>query len=137
MKAGGLEKPEQFEAVDALTFRIKLLRKSKLTLPDLAVPVPFILNAKIGKANATEKDPWATEYFHRTPAGSGAYKLERWDPGQQVVYVRNDDWKGGPLPADTPRHRARDPSAGDAARADRARRHPARVRDPGQGRARS
>ena len=34
MKAGSLEKPEQFEVVDAQTFRIKFLRKSKLTLPD-------------------------------------------------------------------------------------------------------
>ncbi len=99
MKAGGLEKVEQFEAVDPLTFRVKLLRKSKLSLPDIAVPVPFILNSKVGKSNASEKDPWATEYFHRTPAGSGAYKLERWDPGQQIVYVRNDDWKGGKLPS--------------------------------------
>lgn len=99
MKAGSLEKPEQFEAVDEKTFKITFLRKSKLTLPDLAVPVPFILNSKVGKANATEKDPWAAEYFHRTPAGSGAYKVARWDPGQQLVYERNDDWKGGPLPA--------------------------------------
>ena len=99
MKAGGLEKREQFEAVDPTTFRVKLLRKSKLTVPDIAVPVPFVLNSKVGKARATEKDPWATEYFHRTPAGSGAYKVERWDPGQQIVYVRNDEWKGGKLPS--------------------------------------
>ncbi|MBM3607342.1 MAG: ABC transporter substrate-binding protein, partial [Alphaproteobacteria bacterium] len=99
MKAGGLEKPDQFEVVDDQTFRVKFLRPSKLTMPDLAVPVPFILSSKAGKARATEKDPWATEYFHRNPMGSGAYKLERWDPGQQIVYTRNDDWKGGPLPA--------------------------------------
>jgi len=99
MKAGNLVKPEQFEVVDPHTFRIKLLRKSKLTLPDLAVPVPFILSSKVGKAKATEKDPWATEHFHRNPMGSGAYKLERWDPGQQIVYTRNDAWKGGALPA--------------------------------------
>lgn len=33
MKAGSLEKPEQFEVVDDFTFKINLLRKSKLTLP--------------------------------------------------------------------------------------------------------
>jgi peptide/nickel transport system substrate-binding protein len=99
MRAGGLVKPEQFEAVDDRTFRIQLLRKSKLTLPDLAVPVPFVLSSRIGKAKATEKDPWATEHFHRNPMGSGAYKVERWDPGQQIVYVRNDKWTGGALPA--------------------------------------
>jgi peptide/nickel transport system substrate-binding protein len=99
MKAGGLEKPEQFEVVDDRTFRIKFLRKSKLTIPDLAVPVPFILSATVGKSKATDKDPWATEHFHRNPMGSGAYKVERWDPGQQIVYARNDKWVGGPLPA--------------------------------------
>jgi peptide/nickel transport system substrate-binding protein len=98
MKAGSLEKPEQFVAVDDETFVIKLLRKSKLTLPDLGVPVPIIYNSKIAKANATDKDPWATEYLHRTPAGSGAYMLERWDPGQQTVYKRYDGWKNGDLP---------------------------------------
>ena len=99
MKAGSLEKPEQFEAVDDLTFRITLPRKSKLTLPDLAVPVPMIINAKVAKAHATEKDPWATEYLHKTPAGSGAFKVLRWDPGQQLVYERNDAWTAGQPPA--------------------------------------
>jgi peptide/nickel transport system substrate-binding protein len=69
-----------------------------LTLLDLAVPIPAIYNSKVAKAHATEKDPWAMEYLHRNAAGSGAFKIERWDPGQQIVYVRNDKWKGGPLP---------------------------------------
>lgn len=99
MKAGSLEKPEQFEVVDDKIFRIRFLRRSKLTLPDLAVPVPFIANSRLAKKHATAQDPWAMEYLHRNPAGSGAYKVERWDPGQQLVYVRNDAWKSGPLPA--------------------------------------
>ncbi len=98
MKAGSLEKPEQFVAVDDKTFRIDLLRPSKLTLPDLAVPVPFIINSKVAKKHATKDDPWATEYLHRNTAGSGAYKVARWDPGQQLVYERNDKWTSGPLP---------------------------------------
>ncbi len=98
MKAGSLEKPEQFEAVDDETFVIKLLRPSKLTLPDLGVPVPIIFNSILAKKHATEDDPWATEFLHRTPAGSGAFMLERWDSGQQTVYKRFDDWKNGKLP---------------------------------------
>lgn len=98
MRAGSLEKPEQFTAVDEHTFRIDFLRPSKLTMPDLAVPVPMIINSTVAKEHATEDDPWATEYLHRNPAGSGAFMLERWDPGQQVVYKRFDGWKGGPLP---------------------------------------
>ncbi|MGR7994866.1 MULTISPECIES: ABC transporter substrate-binding protein [unclassified Xanthobacter] len=98
MKAGLMEKPEQFEVVDDKTIKVILPRKSKLTLPDLAVPIPFIINSKVAKAHATEKDPWATEYLHRNTAGSGAFVVERWDPGQQVVYARNDKWTSGPLP---------------------------------------
>ncbi|MCP5367986.1 MAG: ABC transporter substrate-binding protein [Hyphomicrobiales bacterium] len=98
MKAGSMTKPEQFEAVDDMTFRITIPRPSKLTLPDLAVPVPFIINTKVAKAHATDKDPWATEYLHKTPAGSGAYKMARWDPGQQFIYERNEDWALGAKP---------------------------------------
>lgn len=99
MKAGGLERPEQFIAVDEETFVIKLDRPSKLTIPDLAVPVPYIINSAEVKANATTDDPWGLEYLHTTPAGSGAYKVARWTPGEQLVYERNDEWVGGPLPA--------------------------------------
>ncbi|MFK7892893.1 MAG: ABC transporter substrate-binding protein [Granulosicoccus sp.] len=99
MKAGGLERPEQFEAVDDETFVIKLDRRSKLTIPDLAVPVPYIINSVEALKNATEEDPWALEYLHTTPAGSGAFKVARWNPGEQLVYERNDDWTSGPLPA--------------------------------------
>ncbi len=98
MKAGSLEKPEQFVAVDDKTFRIDLIRKSKLTIPDLAVPVPMIINSKVAMANATADDPWATDYLHRNTAGSGAYTIARWDPGQQIVYQQNEKWTSGPLP---------------------------------------
>jgi peptide/nickel transport system substrate-binding protein len=99
MKAGSLDSPDQFEAIDDLTFKIHLIRPSKLTLPDLAVPVPVIINSTLAKANATEADPWATEYLHKTPAGSGAFKVARWNPGEQLVYERNDTYTSGPVPA--------------------------------------
>lgn len=99
MKAGGLLRPDQFEAVDEATFVIKLDQPSKLTIPDLAVPVPFVINSAVAKANATTDDPWAMEYLHMTPAGSGAFKVARWSPGEQLVYDRNDAWVGGTLPA--------------------------------------
>ena len=99
MKAGSLESPDQFEAVDDLTFKIKLIRPSKLTLPDLAVPVAVVINSKVAAAQATADDPWATEYLHTTPAGSGAFTVARWNPGEQLVYDVNPDYTSGPLPA--------------------------------------
>lgn len=98
MQAGGLNSPDQFEVVDEHTFKVKMEKASKLTLPDLAVPIPFVINSKVAKEHVTKEDPWATEYLHQHPAGGGAYMLERWTPGQQLVYKRFDDWKNGPLP---------------------------------------
>ena len=98
MKAGSLEKPEQFVAVDDRTFRIDLLRKDHMTIPDIAVPVPAIYNSELCKKNVTAQDPWAMEFTKNNGAGGGAYRVSRWQPGTEVVYERFDDWKGGPLP---------------------------------------
>ena len=62
------------------------------------VPIPFIINSKVAKNYATDDDPWSTEYLHKNPAGSGAFKIVRWDPGQQFIYERNDNWLLGPKP---------------------------------------
>jgi peptide/nickel transport system substrate-binding protein len=98
MKAGALEKPEQFVVVDDHTFRVNFLRRDKWTLPDLAVPVPVIINAALARKHATEKDPWAMEWLKNNAAGGGAFKLEAWKPGQETIYTRFDDWKSGPRP---------------------------------------
>lgn len=98
MKAGSLEKPEQFIVVDDNTIRVDFLRKDKLTVPDLAVIVPCVLNSELVKKNATPADPWGLEYTKQNTAGGGAYRVTRWTPGTEVVMDRNDDWKNGPLP---------------------------------------
>lgn len=99
MKAGSLEKPEQFEVVDAHTFRVKLLRKDKLTLPDLAVPVAAIYNSKLAKRHATPDDPWAQQWLKNNDAGGGAYRVSKFEPGVQEVFTRFEAWKSGPRPA--------------------------------------
>ena len=98
MAAGSLEKPEQFEVVDEHTFRVKFIRRDKLSMPDLAVPVPSIFNSELVKKNATPQDPWGLLWTRNNAAGGGAFKVESWRSGQEIVYVRNDDWKSGPLP---------------------------------------
>ncbi|MDF2994579.1 MAG: transporter substrate-binding protein [Xanthobacteraceae bacterium] len=99
MKAGSLEKPEQFVAVDERTFRVDFLRPDRLTMPDLAVIVPCVFNSKLVKSKATAQDPWGLEYTKQNTAGGGAYKVTRWQPGTEVVYERNDAWTSGPKPA--------------------------------------
>jgi peptide/nickel transport system substrate-binding protein len=98
MAAGSLRKPDQFVVLDDHSIRIDFQQKDKLTLPDLAVVVPAIFNSKLARSHATDKDPWALEWMKTNDAGGGAYKLERWIPGQETAFVRFDDWKSGPLP---------------------------------------
>ncbi len=98
MKAGSLEKPEQFVVVDDNTVRVDFLRKDRLTIPDLAVIVPCIVNSELVKKNATPNDPWGLEYTKLNTAGSGAFKVTKWTPGTEVVMERNDAWKCGPTP---------------------------------------
>ena len=76
MKAGSLEKPEQFSVVDDYTFRVTFLRKDKLTMPDLAVPVPVVMNSELAKKHATAADPWAMDWVKNNDEKNSTYKLE-------------------------------------------------------------
>jgi peptide/nickel transport system substrate-binding protein len=98
MSAGSLTKPEQFVIVDDNTVRVDFARKDRLTIPDLAVIVPCVVNSELVKKNASEKDPWGLEFTKQQTAGSGAYKVTKWTAGTEVILERNDDWVGGPLP---------------------------------------
>src|SRR5918912_4428615 len=62
MRAGSLERPEQFVVVDDRTVRVDFLRKDRLTIPDLAVIVPCVINSELVKKDATPADPWGLEY---------------------------------------------------------------------------
>ena len=98
MSAGSLTKPEQFVIVDDHTFRVDFAKKDRLTIPDLAVIVPCVLNSALVKKHATAEDPWGLEYTKLNTVGSGAFKVTNWTAGSQVVFERNENWKGGPLP---------------------------------------
>src|SRR6476660_6045584 len=98
MGAGSLTKPEQFVIVDDHTLRVDFAKKDRLTIPDLAVIVPCIINSELVKKHATEKDPWGMEYTKQNTAGSGAYRVVQWTAGTEVILERNDKWIGGRLP---------------------------------------
>ncbi len=99
MAAGSYTDPNIFSVVDDYTFKISLPAPNKLALPDLAVPVPDIVNSKLALAHATTDDPWALKWTREHDAGGGPFKVASWKPGDQIVFDRFDDWKSGPLPA--------------------------------------
>ena len=96
--AASLVKPEQFVAVDERTFRVDFVNHDKLAMPYLGVPLVNIYHSELVKKHATAADPWGVEWTKFNHAGGGAYRVEKWTPGQEIVYVRNDGWKCGPLP---------------------------------------
>ena len=98
MKAGALENPEQFEVVDDTTFVVKFLRPDKLTMIDMAVPIPVIINAKLVAPHLTDEDPWGAEWLNNNDAGGGAYTIKEFKPNERIVLERFADWKSGPLP---------------------------------------
>jgi peptide/nickel transport system substrate-binding protein len=88
--AVSMTKPEQFVVVDDHTFRFDYIRKDNYTLPYIASPVGFVLNSELVKKHTTAADPWGLEWTKQNTAGSGAYTVERWTPGQDIVYARNE-----------------------------------------------
>ena len=55
MSAGSLTKAEQFVVVDDNTVRVDFAKKDRLTIPDLAVIVPCIVNSELVKKNASPR----------------------------------------------------------------------------------
>ena len=98
VQTGGWTKAEQFTILDPHTVQAKVDKPDRLALPNLCTLYCIIFNSKVAKAHATAQDPWAQEWLKTNTAGSGAYTVEAFKPGEQVILRRNDAWKGGPLP---------------------------------------
>ena len=90
MAAGSMTKPEQFSVVDDHTFQITFDQPNKLTMPDLVVPIPVVLNSVLAKKHATAADPWALDWVQHNDAGGGAFAVESWKPGTEIVFSRFD-----------------------------------------------
>lgn len=76
------------EVVDPLTVRFTLKTPFAPFLYTLANDGASIINPAVLKANAADD---ARSYLADHTAGSGAYMLQRWQKGQQLVLVPNPD----------------------------------------------
>ncbi len=98
-QTGSMSSPDQFVIVDEHTLRIDLPRADRLTLPNLALTYPIIVNSALALEHATEDDPFASAWLQANPAGGGAYHVAQALPGERILFERFPDWKSGPLPA--------------------------------------
>jgi peptide/nickel transport system substrate-binding protein len=94
---------DRTEIVDPKTVDIILKDPTQPLLTIIAAPGFVVYDRKLveqhgGDASkeAKTKDK-ATAWLHENSAGSGAYKLVRWERNQQIQLVRNDNyWRGKP-----------------------------------------
>jgi hypothetical protein len=79
MSAGSLIKPEQFVIVDDNTVRVDFAKNDRLTIPDLAVIVPCVVNSELVKKNASGKARWGLERgivtWDRTNRRAGSLRM--------------------------------------------------------------
>lgn len=95
MATGSLTRPEQFAVVDDRTVTVTLPKPDRLALANLATPLAPIINSKLARQHTSVDDPWAQEWMKTNPAASGAYIVEAFKPGEQMVLRRNDNWSSG------------------------------------------
>ena len=55
-----------------------------------------MFNSKLVKQHVTADDPWGLEWTKANTAASGAYMIESFKPGENVILKRNENWKNGP-----------------------------------------
>src|ERR1700690_4497371 len=92
---GSMSSAGQFKVIDTRTFEVPLPKPDKRALPNLATVYPIIINSKVAKANASAEDPWAIAWLKEHTAGSGAYVIQSFKPGEQVIMKRNEAWNRG------------------------------------------
>jgi peptide/nickel transport system substrate-binding protein len=91
LDVGDIASPDSVEVVDDHTVRFHLsapTRNFPLSLSTFWRQIP---DATEMKAHATADDPWATAWLKVHDGGFGAYQLEKLDPGNEVVWVANEN----------------------------------------------
>ena len=94
---------DRVELVDAKTVDVVLKDPNGPVLNALAAPGFVVLDRKLleqhggdASKDAKEKDK-ATAWLNENSAGTGAYRLARWERNQQIQLVRNEHyWRGKP-----------------------------------------
>ena len=89
-----LENP--YEIMDDYTIKVNATKANGLLFSiwnDMFMP---FIDAETAQAAATDADPWSIDFLASNCAGFGAYDVEAWTPGQEVVWAANPNYFQGP-----------------------------------------
>lgn len=93
-RTAGVTDVAQFEAVSDSQFTLTLPEPSPLLLPLFRDQSISVLDSVLLSEQATEEDPWATEWLTQNSLGGGAYTLTSYEPGNQIVLEKNEAYPG-------------------------------------------
>jgi peptide/nickel transport system substrate-binding protein len=89
----GVSSADQVEITDDTHFRIVPTNGVTPMLYELLSELnTVIVDEETIRANATEDDPWATEWLTSNTAGAGPYVLSRVEPGVEFAYAPNPNF---------------------------------------------
>jgi peptide/nickel transport system substrate-binding protein len=88
----GISDADQIEVVDDQTLRFEPEFESPLFERFMTFQVFGAMDMEVAEQEATDDDPWATEYFTNEVTASGAYDVSDFERGRQVVLEPNSNY---------------------------------------------
>ena len=92
---GGIKSPDNVKALDRYTFEVRLPNWNPIFMKTRAQWSAGIFDSTEVKKHATTKDPWARNWLTKNSAGFGAYQVESWQPGREMVLKARDNYHFG------------------------------------------
>ena len=92
---GSMTSADQFKVIDPLTIEVTLPKPDKLALPQSRHRLSHHLQLQGRQGTCDGRRSMGTRMVEGEHGGSGAYKIETFKPGEQVIMARNEAWNCG------------------------------------------
>lgn len=93
----GVTSMDQIKVIDDYTVQFALDTPNSLFLPCLALEVMSIVDSTELKKHATSEDPYGHDWLYTNVAATGAFTVERYVPGSEIVLAAYKGyWQGPP-----------------------------------------
>lgn len=80
--------------IDEKTVKMNTLESSSFDVMQFASTLLTIHDSATALENATDDDPWASEFLKKNTANFGPWQVERFEPGTEIVFEPNENYTG-------------------------------------------